>query len=170
MDRNDLKINISNLKDGDHVYDFDLRLDEIDIDDIELVNDAKANVLLHKSGNQTSMVTKLTGKFKFQCDRCMEFYEHELDNKFEIIYKFDFKDDVEYENDEIKFISPNTNFIDLKSDIRDYILLSVPMRRAPEEKDGVCKYCHININEIVNVRNEEEINPVWEKLIKIKNK
>lgn len=168
-----LKININNLHDGEHNYDFVISPTEFDfkIDFVEIVTDVFVNANLYKTGGQIAVNVEIKGKFKLQCDRCLEDYVDDFENEFDMIYKFDYDgDDIENEDDDIKFISPKTNYIDLKNDVRDYILLSVPMRKVPEEKDGVCFYCHKDTREMLNIRRHEETNPVWEKLIKAKTK
>jgi uncharacterized metal-binding protein YceD (DUF177 family) len=75
-------------------------------------------------------------------------------------------EDVDADVDEnMFFIGPETNKIDLKEVVREYIVLSVPMRKVPEEKDGVCCFCKKNIEEILRKNKEQEINPVWNKLL-----
>lgn len=166
-----LKINIANLKDGEHEFDFDAPPEELDIDSIEIIKNIYAAVRVYKSRNQISINVNIRGKFNLQCDRCLENYISDFSNTFDIIYKFTFADIVtENGDDDIKFIAPNTKYIDLKDEIRDYILLSIPMRKVPEEKDDVCSYCNKDVSLILSVDRQEEINPIWEKLIKAKTK
>ncbi|MEO8666571.1 MAG: DUF177 domain-containing protein [Ignavibacteria bacterium] len=174
MESNTFKININNLKEGGHKYSFSADSKDFDFsnDEVELVGDVHVDVNLYKVEHQFSLKTDLKGKFRFVCDRCLEDFIHDFTNSFDIIYKYDFKekDERDIEDDNIKFISPNTKHIDLKEDVRDYILLSIPMKKAPEEDDGICSYCNKDINEMLQIKRQEEINPVWEKLIKSKTK
>lgn len=167
-----LKIHISNLQDGEYDYEFKVNSGDIDLEDEDtaLADDVLVKVKMYKAGNQFDFKTELSGSFDLTCDRCTEKYKHDFKNSFEIIYKFDFSDSDKTEEyqDEIKYILPKTGFIDLKDEIRDYILLSVPMKKAPNEENGICKYCFKSIDDLLNIKRKEEINPVWEKLIKIK--
>lgn len=168
-----LKINIGNLKDGEHLFEFSVLPEEVDIDTVKVKDKVSVLSKLYKSGNQITLNTEVSGKFELECDRCMENYIQDFSNTFEVIYKYDFKDadseDID-KNDEIKFISPNTKFIELRNDIRDFVLLSVPMKKVPEVKDGTCSYCNKNIDEMLSTNVSNEMNPVWEKLIKVKTK
>lgn len=167
-----LKIHISNLQDGEYEYEFKINSADIEFDaeDAELAEDVAVNVKMYKAGNQFDLKTELSGSFILTCDRCTDKYRHQFKNSFEIIYKFNFSDpdDSDDDQDEIKFIPPKTGFIDIKDDIRDYLLLSIPMKKAPEEEDGICRYCKRSIDDLLSIRKKEEISPVWEKLIKIK--
>ena len=166
-----LKINISILQDGEHNFDFIVSPYKFDVDAVEIVTDTTVKVNLYKAGNQFDLNINLKGKFKLLCDRCMEDYIQEFNNSFEVIYKYEFgKDEIDNEEDDIKFISPKTNFIDLIDDVRDYILLSIPMKHVHGERDGVCTYCNKDISFVLNIERQGEINPVWEKLIQTKSK
>ncbi len=169
-----LKINIRNLKEESYTYDFVVSPVDIDFvaDDAELTDDIKVKVNLYKTGNQITLKTDVSGKFKFLCDRCLEGYVYDFDRSFDTIYKYDFNDDNNEEevNDDIKYISVNTSFIDLEPDIRDYVLLSIPMRRIPGDVNEICSFCGRDISQILDLKKPAEINPVWEKLIKAKIK
>jgi len=169
------KINIHNLKEGEHKYEFTADASDFGIgsDEAEVVDKIFITAVLYKVGTQISVKIELQGKFKFLCDRCTEDYIYEFKTDFNIIYKYQFKGmntDEKNDDDEIKFIAPNTIFIDLKEDLRDFIILSIPLKKAPEERDGICLYCKKNISESFVSTGKEEVNPVWEKLIKVKNK
>ena len=168
------KINIHNLKEGEQDYEFIAKQDDLDLGDVEfkIPDEFKINIKLYKIDSQISVKAYLKGNFEYDCDRCLEKYIDEFDTEFEIVYKYDFRekkreDENEMDHDmDIKFIAQNTIYIDLKDDLRDFLLLSVPLRKVPEEKEGKCLYCKKNINEILNIPEKEELNPVWEKLIK----
>ncbi|MEO6696192.1 MAG: DUF177 domain-containing protein [Ignavibacteria bacterium] len=166
-----LKINISNLQDGEHIYSFTATSKELEIETVDIASDVLIEANLYKTGNQFDLNVKISGKFKLLCDRCIEDYVQGFDNSFEVIYKFDFvQDDIENDDDDIKFIPPKTNYINLVEDVRDYIVLSVPMKQVPEEKDDHCTYCNKNITDLINIVRQPEVSPVWEKLIQAKSK
>ena len=168
-----LKIKITNLQDGEHEYDFAVTAKELDLEDIEISGEILIKVKLYKSGNQFDVKADIKGKLNLECDRCLDKYAEDFTNSFEMIYKFDFNNEFENpedERDEIVYINPNTAYIDLKDDIRDFIVLSVPMKHVPEEIDGICSLCKRPVSEILKIERQEEINPVWEKLIKTKSK
>ena len=159
------------MQDGEHNFDFIVSPNRLDVDAVEIVTDTTVKVNLYKAGNQFDLNINLKGKFKLLCDRCMEDYIQEFNNSFEVIYKYEFgKDEIDNEEDDIKFISPKTNFIDLIEDVRDYIILSIPMKHVPGERDGICTYCNKDTSVILNIVRQKEISPVWEKLIQTKSK
>jgi uncharacterized metal-binding protein YceD (DUF177 family) len=168
-----MKIKISNLQDGEHTYHFEEQPTEFEIDNVNFVKDIIIDVVLYKAANQYNLDIDVSGRYVLPCDRCLEDFETDFHNKFNLIYKLNFSgEDLEGENngqdDILKFISPNTQYIELKDDIRDYIILSIPMRKVPDEADGVCTYCNRKIDEIITNKDADSVNPVWEKLLKIK--
>lgn len=174
MDAKLFRINIHSLKEGEHVVEFTADADDLGFEgatgDFEIIDRIRIRCTLYKVETQFSLNTELKGKFRFVCDRCLENYEQEFNSSFDIIYKYDFKgaEQEQEDDDNIKFISPNTKYIDLKEDLRDYVLLSIPMRKVPEDIDGTCSYCGRNTEEMLSIERPEEINPVWEKLLKQK--
>lgn len=169
------KINIHNLKEGEQKYEFTAKFEDFDLGDVEfsIPGELKIDIILYKIDNQISIKAFLKGKFEYECDRCLEKYIEDFNTEFEIVYKYEFRDKlagIDDHDDDIKFIPPNTVYIDLKEDLRDFIMLSVPLRKVPEEKDGKCLFCKRDISEILNIPVKEEVNPVWEKLIRNKLK
>lgn len=166
-----LKININNLKEGEHEFGFSISPEDLGIDEVDFDKDIVVIVRLYKSGNQFHADINLTGIFKLECDRCLDEFDSHFSKDFEMIYKYDFaQNEIPVKDEDIKFINPNSKFIDLKEDIRDYLLLSVPMRKVPGESKGECNVCHREVSQMLTIERPEEINPVWEKLIKAKIK
>ena len=75
-----------------------------------------------------------------------------------------FDDSDEIAEDNIKYIDPHTHKIDILSDVRDYLILNVPMKRTHDEDDENCRQVEKSGQD-----ENKEINPVWEKLTKNKN-
>lgn len=166
-----MEINISNLKDGEHRYEFEESPEEFDIYSLDKKENVKAVVVLYKMANQFNLDINVEASFIFECDRCLENYSKNIDSEFNLIYKYEFSENEvsdEIKEDNLKFISPKTYLIDIKQDVRDYLLLSIPMKKVPEEKKGVCTYCKRNIEELLGKSEAESENPIWEELKKLK--
>jgi uncharacterized protein len=165
-------INIFNLKEGEHSFVFNVLGEELDLKKYDFVDDIKVTINLYKTYNQVDLRINIDSLVKIPCDRCLEDFDFKINNDFELIYKYSY-DENEIDNDEdllndFKVISSDIHNIDLKKEIRDYVLLSFPLKLVPEEKDDICLFCKKNINEILKGQGKEDINPVWEKLLKNK--
>jgi len=162
-----MKIIISNIADGEHLYEFKEEPEFFELNDFRTKDGLTVRVELFKSNMQIHAKVNLSAACFFPCDRCLEEFDFKLENKFDVVFKYT-KDEEEMkssDDENLFFIGPETNKIDLKEVVREYVLLSLPMRRVPEEKDGVCCFCKKNIEEVLLKNREQEINPVWNKLL-----
>jgi uncharacterized metal-binding protein YceD (DUF177 family) len=163
-----MKINISSLSEGEHHYIYIEQPSVFEINSIDFMSNVNLDVNLSKRINQIELKVKLDVKLNLICDRCLDYFPQDVKNEFNLIYKYSFKNDLslieETTDENLKLISPDTDYIDITSDVRDYILLAVPMRKVPDEKDGVCIHCKKKINDILNIKKKDSNNPVWDKL------
>lgn len=169
-----MKINVINIKDGEHDFDFKEKLESFNYEGITLPSDVEVNAVLYKSAGQITINAVIKGKYILTCDRCTDDYETEFEIPFFMVYKFEQDEELlmNNEDDTIKFVSPKTVFIELDPEIVEHIILAVPMKHAPEEKNDVCTLCGKNIKELFKREEpeEEKENPVWDKLKSLKNK
>lgn len=162
-----MKIIVSNLADGEHTYKFRESAEFLELEAVKTKDGFEIDVRLDKSDMQIHVVVSVKAVLVFPCDRCTDDFDYKLDTEFDVVFKYT-KNDEELkstDNDNIFFIAPETNNIDLKDIVREYILVSLPMRHVPEEENGVCTFCKKNINDILKVETKQEINPVWNKLL-----
>lgn len=163
-----MEIKISNLGEGEHIYNFETDAKELDVPDLNFEGKIKIKVVLDKVGTQLNLDIDCKGIFAFQCERCLEDIEKPFEINFELIYRYDYSgeliDSDEINEDNIKYIDPHTHKIDITSDVRDYLILNVPMRRIHDENDENCKQI-----EKSDTDDSKGINPIWEKLTKNKN-
>ena len=162
-----MKIIVSNLAEGEHKYEFKESEVYLELVDLRTKDGFNVNVTLNKSDMQIHAIVEVSSVLIFPCDRCTDDFEFNLNTEFDVVFKYS-KNDVELnstDNDNIFFISPETNNIDLKNVVRENILVSIPMRHVLEENDGVCSYCKKEINEILKIEIKQELNPVWNKLL-----
>jgi len=62
-----------------------------------------------------------------------------------------------FSDDYIRTYSPFMKTVDITNDIKEYILLSIPMRRVPAEtSEGVCSWCGKTKEYWRNLIKEEE--------------
>ena len=184
-----MKINISNLSEGEHHFNFTEEPSAFEIDTLDFASDVNVNIDLFKTVYQIELKVNIKVTLVLVCDRCLDEYRYKVDNDFIVIFKCRYREthpdgcirkagnvmeedrsviDNKSSDDNLVFISPDTKHIDITNDVRDYILLSVQMRKVPEEKDGVCLYCNRRIEDLLKVYEQDSENPVWGKLNKLK--
>ncbi len=125
---------------------------------------------MDKSASQIILDCELAVQGKFVCDRCNELFDRELTAHFQLTYLFTKSHKVSDE-DNVFYLSPDVDKLVITKDVRDYSLLSIPMKNlcSPDCK-GLCPHCGTNLNYSQCTCEIESVNPVWEPLLKIKNK
>jgi len=171
MSTNTLKINILNLIDGEHNFDYVFSAADIGLDEKKFTEKISVNVKAVKSVYQLEILVKFGCVLNLECDRCLEPYAYDFNGEFRMYFKplhvRNKFTDSETDDDNLHFYPVEKKNLDLTGDLRDYILLSLPMRKVPEEIDGVCVVCKRNFEEIMNRKNDNTgINPAWDKLLK----
>ncbi|CUU04121.1 uncharacterized protein JGI1_00903 [Candidatus Thermokryptus mobilis] len=163
-----MKINISKLSDGEHNYTFVTKPLELEIDERRFNKPVYVEVTLEKSRRQIFLKANIYTVGRFQCDRCVEDFDLVLENSYRMYYVYSEEESKKYEPDEVMVITPETNEIDISDDVRQMVLLSVPMKLlCYEECLGLCPRCGKNLNFEVCTCKVEEIDPRWAPLLKL---
>lgn len=162
-------IKISNLSEGVHHFDFEDNVEKIDIGD-PYFNGFKTKVVLNKLHNQIILEAVTSLRAKFECDRCCSEFEEDITSNYTMVYLTD--EPVESDKDEnVTYISADTVKIDISKDVRDFALLSVPMKKlCMEECKGLCYRCGADFNTDKCNCKEEEIDPRWKPLLDLNKK
>ncbi len=162
-----MKIIISNLAEGEHLYNFVQSAEELGFEDYTFKDKIKINIKLFKGNRQIILDVCFDYSVVFPCDRGLDDFDMNLKGNFNLLYEYAPLTGVKASDaeDNLFLISPEANSIDLTEVFREYFIISIPMKRMPEEKDGVCVYCKRRSEEILRGCESNEINPVWNKLI-----
>ena len=162
-------IKISNISEGIHSFEFDEDAADIDLGE-PFFGKVEVKTELSKLHSQIILQADITAKAKFNCDRCTAEFETILRSNYKMVYLFS----SEYEENEdinITFLTPEANKIILNNDVRDYVLLSVPMKKlCKSDCKGLCPHCGKDLNVEECGCRKEEIDERWLPLMELKNK
>jgi len=137
-----IKINIGTLEDGSHKLDLFSDTKELGLEQGLLKDKLKITLDLFKATHQIDLKIKLTGIMVLACDRCLEVYELPFENFFEQVFVQKSQREEAFNDDYIRTYSPFMKTVDITNDIREYVLLSIPMRKVPAENaEGICTWC-----------------------------
>ncbi len=127
------------------------------------------NCRMDKSQHQIVLNCDVKCEAELLCDRCNSQYNSVIRTNFLITCFFEEREDDE--NDiNLKFLTVDQDKIDLSEEIREYMLLAVPMKNlCNEDCKGLCTKCGINLNESTCGCPQEKIDSVWEPLKKLKD-
>ena len=162
-------IKISGLSDDVHEFVFEEKIDKLELKE-PFFGNYVAKIELKKFHNQIILNSDIYTTAVFQCDRCGADYKADLQNNFQIVYLFgNYSKEDNLEN--VVYLSPEADKINLFNELRDYALLSVPMKKlCREDCKGLCYTCGKNLNEgLCNCERQQE-DPRWQPLIDLKKK
>jgi len=160
----EVKIRISGLSNGLHEYNFIHESPAIGLDG-NFLKQVEIDARIDKTANQIYLKTNIKTSGLFQCDRCLDEFEQPISASYQIFYLYN---DVESEKaspDELQIISPDTVYLNLTEDIRQTVLLSVPLKLlCAEDCKGLCRMCGTNWNHRSCECHEDVDDPRWQGL------
>jgi len=166
-----IKIKISNLANGGYDFDFNGNISDLEIPE-PYTGKFRTTVVLNKFDNQIILDAETFIHADLICDRCARGFQSEINSRFKLVYLFRLKfDGSENEKEDVVYLHPETDKIELDDDIRDYAILAVPMKKlCSEECKGLCPNCGKNLNDGPCNCTKEAIDPRWEPILKMKTK
>ena len=167
-----INIKVSNLANGRYAFDFVGKISELDIPE-PYVENYKTNVVLNKFDNQIILDVESGIPANLTCDRCAREFNSIISSNFRLVYLFrTHHDETEGDFEDVKYLHPDTDKIELDEDVRDFAILAVPMKKlCAENCKGLCPRCGKNLNDGPCNCREENFDPRWEspQQLKIKN-
>jgi len=166
-----LRINISKLPEGVHHYTLetdaaDLELDERFSDSITVKTE------LTKTINQILLQAEIVAKATMICDRCLEPFDEQITESYTMVYLFEGRGTANMKKEdeiELHLISPEANLIDIGDDVRQFLLLGVPLKvLCSDGCKGLCAHCGTNLNKTGCDCVQEETDSRWDDLKKMK--
>lgn len=138
------KLKIRGLGLGSHPVDLSVTAEKLDIPMLHGDIHAKGEIVI---GTRIELHLHLEGAGTFICDRCAIEFERTLKPRLDLLYvPPDLAKDVE-EDDNIHLYDPQTtNEIDFTNDIRDAMMLAIPMKNLHSPD---CKGVDIAASEVI---------------------
>ncbi len=165
-----LKIRISGLSNGLHEYHFSPEPSSIGLSQ-NFKAPVEVDAHLDKTPRQILLRADIRTIGRFECDRCLETFEQPIAAHLNVFYIFDELDAGKLPPDEVKVISPDTVTIDLAEDVREMVVLSVPLKLlCREDCKGLCPHCGTNWNVAACSCQTQASDPRWSGLQDLLNK
>jgi uncharacterized protein len=141
-----MNIKFSPLKEGRHSFFFEGPISEISLNE-PFIGNYSLHIDLEKSVHQILLFVKGTANAALICDRCSKNYRRGLDFQYEMIYLFD-RNHQGLSADNITYLTPETDKIELDQDIYDFANLALPMKQlCSDDCRGMCPQCGSNLND-----------------------
>lgn len=169
-------ISFSGLNLGRHEFDFEIAqpfFDLFEFDQDFSKPELRLSIILDKKSNFLDLFFNLSGNIELICDITNEPYNQEVKAKNEIIVKFG--EDFDFSDDDNWIIPFSAHSVNVAQMIYEMSLLAVPVKRIhPDVASGKSQSEMIDLLEKYSPyesddSNEEEGDPRWEILKKLKN-
>lgn len=163
----DYTIQFVSLKQGTHFYEYSVDNTFFELFDEFEFNSANINVELEfiKQSSMMLLNFSFSGNIDVPCDRCLTDVEVLVEGDEKLIVKFGNED--YNETDEIMVIPENEHEINVAKSIYEFIEINLPQKRVHE--DGDCDEETINRLNEFEVKQNDDIDPRWSGLEKLKN-
>lgn len=162
-------IKISNLSEGEHNFVFENKIDVLELDE-PFYGNYKSDVILQKLHDQLIVSVSSEFKVKFECDRCGTEFKSSLRSDYKMIYLMNEAPE-ETDSINVSYLSRDADKINIKSDVREFALLSIPMKKlCKEDCKGLCFKCGKDLNKEQCACKTDEIDPRWKPLMNLKDK
>lgn len=173
-------IPFSGMKVGQFKFEYKIEKQFFDAFEYSEIKDGSLNVVVVVDKSETMMVMNfdIKGEVILECDRCLGEVVKTIDKAYRQIFKFSDDEDLKLD-DEITFVNSSEFEVNIAKYIVEFINLSKPNKSSHE--NGECddelvsvlnEYLLVdeNENETTEDFNEEEVDPRWNALKKLKNK
>ena len=163
-----MKIQISGLSEGIHRYDFKVMGSELALGE-QLHSTVTVDVALDKTPTQILLTTHIQVSGAFTCDRCVAEFERKLSPSYRMLYVFEVDEMQHLDPAEFQVISAGENTIDIIDDVRQTIILAVPLKLLCNDQcKGLCPACGMNLNGDSCSCKEEIVDERWEQLRRLR--
>lgn len=163
-----MRIQVGGLSDGLYQYTFraapaDLTLGE------EFRREVVVTATVEKTGSQVHLRVAAATGGNFECDRCVTPFDREVEGSYAMHYLQDPADAARYEPAEVQMIQPGFSVIELGDDVRQTLLLAVPLKLlCREECAGLCPRCGTNLNSGTCSCTEDAADTRWDQLRRLR--
>jgi len=127
---------------------------------------------IEKSNRQLLVQVASRSGGSFVCDRCLEEFEQKVESHYTILYVQGqpAPSDSGEKEEEVQYLPADANIIDLGEDVRQYLVLSLPLKTlCKEDCAGLCPFCGTNKNRANCSCTVEETDPRWADLKRFLN-
>jgi uncharacterized protein len=144
-----------------HVVDFNLEINR----GRSLAKELEVSAQFTAIGDEYLVKAEVKGEGIFSCDRCGESITRSIQGVVQTLYTFDRLKYREANSDDIHLLSGSEQEIDIRQDVRDALVLAVPIKILCQEAClGLCPKCGVNLNKRKCKCSNKETDPRWNAL------
>lgn len=159
-----LRINISKISEGLHHHSLETEAGDIGLDE-RFNRPVRVKLTVEKTNRQLLLNAEAQSGGIFICDRCLDEFQREVISDYSVMYVQGSKGGEMDEEKEVQYLAPDANMIDIGEDVRQFLLLALPLKMlCKEDCLGLCPICGTNRNKSTCSCITEETDPRWSDL------
>jgi uncharacterized protein len=159
-----MKIQIGGLSEGEHPFQFEASSSEVGLTEGSF-GEVTVKGVIEKTGSQFALSADVTTTGRFSCDRCTAEFQLPLSTSYRMYYVTATEEGADVDPDELQILPQGTGSIDIADDVRQTILLVVPLKLlCTESCKGLCPSCGTNLNTGTCSCDVQSSDPRWEAL------
>jgi uncharacterized protein len=165
-------IPISGLKEGHHLYDFEIGDKFFEEFEESEIKEGKLSVVaeLDKRSSHFDLIIKITGEVRICCDRCLEMFFQPVNCENRLLIKFGKQWDDS--DPDIITVPADEHELDIKQYLYEFIHLDLPIKRVHPLDENGTSTCNPEMlkkleQHVVNVDRMND--PRWDELKKLIN-
>lgn len=134
-------IDFQGLSVGEHHFSFDVSNDLFRLwSESPIENGSgKIEIDLLRHANFMELNVSIVGQVELECDRCADRYSQPIDFQGDVVVKISEKVDSEELDDDIIWLSPSDQHLDLSQWLYESVLLSLPLQRVHARREDCNK-------------------------------
>jgi len=143
-----MKIQIDSLKEGHNGWLETVSPGELELNGSPFNGKVSVQLDVDKRSGKIPVSIKAKSVGRFTCDRCGEEFDREIEGKCSIMFVMREQPlPDEMPGDDVRSYFSGQSELDVTSDIRDALLLSIPFKLlCSEDCKGLCPGCGVNLN------------------------
>jgi len=164
-------IQLTGLKEGSHVYDFEINDNFFSSFEESVITSGRvrADVTLIKRSAHMELFTKLTGSVDLSCDRCLERFLQGIDDENSVLVKYG--DQWAEVDDEVIMIPYGESELELSQLFYEFVHLALPLQRIhPDDPEGNSTCNKVMLNKLDKYIGDKtlEIDSRWKELDRLR--
>lgn len=167
-----LEFNIVEIPEGESNRELELDEDDIDLSPYEFQG-GEIQLKFYRALHFIRVNFHVETEVQLVCDRSLEHYTQPIDTDYQVLFKVDVQEEKADENGAVKSFNFSSNTLSIEDEVRDTLMLNIPMQKLhPKflDEDGVpMDFETKKFGETEKSGEEEQIDPRWEELKKLKD-
>lgn len=164
-----MRIQLHGLLEGEHRFSASLNPAELEMNSEQFSHPIDTELIIAQRGMNYYIKIHTSTVGHFICDRCLTGFDEPIEGDISILYTDDESLWTEGMEDELRQVPKSGEEIDLSLDIRDAVLLLIPIKNVCHDGcKGLCPQCGKNLNVETCLCSTAVTDPRWEVLKKLK--